>query len=82
MMEEYEGKERRKNQMNMNQEDRDLLIRMDTNLTNLTLLMNNHIMDDRSVFKKQNDDIDWLKKITYMGMGMLIILNIALKLIK
>lgn len=67
---------------NMSKEDRDLLIRMDQNLINLVETFKQHIEDDKRVFKRQSDDIDWLKKITYMGLGGLAVLQVVIGFMK
>jgi len=66
----------------MSQEERDLLIRIDANLKNLVDNFTLHTATDLANFKKQGTDIDWLKKVTYMGMGGLIIINLILKFLK
>lgn len=79
-MKNWDGHERRKNG-SMNHEERDLLIRIDSNLINLIGRFDNHVIDDKVAFKKNSDEIDFLKKITYMGLGILIVVNLALKLL-
>ena len=66
----------------MSSEDRDLLIRMDQNLIHLVETLKQHIADDKIVFRRQTDDIDWLKKVTYMGLGGLAVLQVVIGLIK
>ena len=68
--------------MQMNQDDRDILIRLDQNVKNFISKMDVHIKTDEDCFKEQGKDIAYLKKITYMGMGALIIVNVFLKFIK
>ena len=77
----WDGNERRKQAMQMSQDDRDRFIRMDTNLENLTKSMTTHALDDKAAFKKHGEDIDWLKKLTYLGMGGIFVLNIVFKFI-
>jgi len=67
---------------NMSKEDRDLLIRMDQNLINLVETFKQHLEDDKRVFKRHSEDIDWLKKLTYMGIGGLAVLQILIGLAK
>ena len=66
----------------MSNEDRDLLIRMDQNLINLVETFKYHLEEDKRMFRKQTDDIDWLKKITYMGLGGLAVLQVVIGLMK
>ena len=79
-MKSWDGNERRKD--DMSQEERDLLIRIDTNLKNLVDKFTEHIDADNMNFSKQSIDIEWLKKTTYMGLGALIIINVILKFLK
>jgi len=51
-MNEWDGKERREQSMQMNQEDRDRFIRMDANLTHLVDTVDHH----RADFKKHLQD--------------------------
>ena len=73
----YDGQERRKG--DMIQEERDLLIRIDTNLTNMTHTMDAHILTDASSFKEINNKIGWLQKIVFMGLGALALMKLFLK---
>jgi len=74
---DYEGIERRKD-VNMSQEERDLLIRIDTNLSNLITNFNTHIQVDSLSFKEVNSKIGWLQKIAFMGLGALGLMKLFL----
>lgn len=69
--------------MPMSQEDRDRFIRMDTTLENLKEYLKDtlptHIKDDKDAFEKHGDQIGWLQKMVYLGMGGLFMLNLVLK---
>lgn len=68
--------------MQMNQDDRDILIRLDENVKNFISAMDNHIDDDKVSFAKQGSDIDWLKKVTYMGLGGLAVLQLIISFLQ
>lgn len=77
-MKNLDGQERREAE-NMSQEERDLLIRIDANLTHLTSEMKAHIIADSNAFEKINSKIGWLQKIVFMGLGALAILKLIYK---
>lgn len=74
----YKGQDLRKGG-DMSQEERDLLIRIDANLTNMTTTMNAHILADVNAFNEINSKIGWLQKIVFMGLGALALLKIFYK---
>ncbi len=78
-MSNYSGPERRVN-TNMNQDDRDLIIRMDQNLINLIRWTENHANEDSDMFTEIKKDNEFSKKVLYMGIGGLFVLQVALKL--
>jgi hypothetical protein len=81
MSSDWNGKERRDG-MQMNQDDRDILIRLDQNVKNFIQSMDQHMLDDKASFKKQGDDIEWLKKVTYMGLGGIAVVQVIIQFLK
>lgn len=63
----YDGPERR----HVNPHDHDLLTRIDANLSNHISLVETHIQDDKTHFKKIDDDLGWIRKILYGGLGVI-----------
>lgn len=59
----------------MNQSDHDLLTRIDANLNNHMESMNKHIVDDVEHFKKVDDDLGWMRKIMYGGIGIYVFIQ-------
>lgn len=70
-----DSSERRKN----NDEDHDLLININNKLHNLVEIFGGHAHEDKVIFKDHEDRIRFLEKGFFMGMGMLALLQIALK---
>lgn len=66
----------------MSPSDHDILIRVDENVDNLVKGLDKHIVDDDSFQKDSKKEIDWIKKVIYLGMGGLFVLNLVLKLVK
>ena len=77
---DYQGPERR-TIGNMDQYERDLLIRIDANLTNLKQIFEIHVEADQLMFLKQTTDIDFLKKMVFIGLGGIGIFQIFIKLL-
>ena len=75
-MSDWDGFERRKSSF-LNNNDRDLFIRMSQNLENHLSNFKLHLIDDEEVKKK----VEYLEKVVWMGMGALAVLNIFLKFI-
>ena len=78
----WDGIERRKDTMQMSQEDRDRFIRMETILENLSKSMTVHVLDDKAAFLKQGADIDFLKRAYFLSMGGFTVLVFILKFVK
>ena len=74
----WDGCERRK----MSSEDHDLLIKIDANLNNHFEILNNHLIDDKSSFKKITDDMDWVKKVLYGCVGVVVFIELFSKVVK
>lgn len=68
-MNKWDGKERRNDFAN--QDERDRLIRIDTNLENLIKSVECHVVADAKAFEKSDNKIGWLQKITFMGLGII-----------
>ena len=79
MEKDWDGKERR--QSSMNQDERDMLIRIDQNLINLNNIYLKHVRDDEEKFDKlfKNDELQ--NRVIWGVGGALVVLNILLKFI-
>lgn len=77
-MKNWNGEERRK----MNQEERDILIRLDQNVTNLVKTLEIHIKSDFDCFKEQGGRIKVLERVIWMGFGVIGFISIILKFVK
>ena len=79
MEKDWDGKERR--QSSMNQDERDMLIRIDQNLINLNNIYLKHVRDDEEKFGKlfKNDELQ--NRVIWGVGGALVVLNILLKFI-
>ena len=73
----WDGRERRK----MNTDDHDLLIKIDANLSNHFEVMETHMLDDKVAFKKINEDMEWVKKVLYGGVGIIIFIELLAKVV-
>jgi len=72
---EWDGKERRA----MNTEDHDVMIEIRNDIKHLVSNVVGHVEDDKAAFKKINESITWLQKITYIGMGGILLLRFLIK---
>ena len=61
--------------------DRDMLIRIDANLSNLLETFKQHILDDKVSFNQQDTRIKNLEKAYWIGIGIIVVLNIFFKVI-
>ena len=74
----WDNIERRK----MSTEDHDLLIKIDANLTNHFETLNSHLVDDKTSFKKITDDMDWVKRVLYGCVGVVVFIELFSKVVK
>ena len=63
----------------MSQEERDILIRLDQNVTNLIQTVKDHVDTDKASFKEQGGRIKVIERIMYMGLGMLTLIQFIFK---
>ena len=77
-MKEWNGVERRKDGI---ERDR-LLSKIDANLENLLITFSSHAKDDSTNFEQHRRDINWLQRITYMGLGAVFLMEFMLKFLK
>ena len=80
MVDKWEGVDRRK--LNMNNEDHDLLIKINQNIENLLTNFNLHVQSDNVTFREIKARTINLERIVWMGLGALAILNVFLKVVK
>lgn len=74
----WDGDERRTN----GKKDHDLLIKIDSNLTNFIHNFDNHIKADEESFKSQDGRIKSLEKAYWMGVGIIVIVEFVTRFIK
>ena len=74
----WDGTERRK----MNQEDHDLLIEINEGVKHLVEKLNHHIIEDKETFKLMGDKVNKHEKVLWLGMGVIVTLQVILKLLK
>ena len=74
----YNGPERR----NGGGEDHDVLTRIDVNLQNFMKQFEEHIQDDKRIFKEINSKIDKHERIAYMFLGAVFLIEFFLRVIK
>lgn len=67
--------ERRKNE----QDNRDMLIRIDANLTALLNSFASHIADDKEIFKEQNRKLEFLQSGYWMTIGAIVVVELVFK---
>lgn len=65
----------------MSQEERDLLIRIDTNLINLVREFKGHVLLDDERYKEIKNDDGFQNRVIWMGFGALAVLQIVIHLI-
>lgn len=63
----------------MRQDERDLLIKIDVNLSNLIENVRVHVVADAKAFEKAETKIGLLQKIVFMGLGAFGLLQIILR---
>ena len=73
----YSGEERRKI---IN--DHDLLTSINTKLTILLSHFDNHLKEDKETFEKHDNRIKKIENVVYMCTGIIVFLEIIIKLIK
>ena len=79
MTNEWDGRtERRK----MNQEDHDLLIEINEGVKHLVEKLNHHIIEDEKTFATLEYKVNKHDKVLWVGMGIVITLQVILKLLK
>lgn len=66
----------------MNNEDHDLLIKINQNIENLLTNFNLHVQSDNVTFREIKARTINLERIVWMGLGALAILNVFLKVVK
>lgn len=66
----------------MDQDERDLLIRVDENIQHLVSTFKDHLQSDKEQFKDHNDSIKFLQKMVFLGIGGLTVITFILKFIK
>ncbi len=71
----WDGVERRK----MSGDERDLLIRIDTNLTNHIAVMATHVIDDNIKFNEVKKDLAFNNKILYGALGIIAFIELLSK---
>lgn len=71
----WDGKERRK----VTDNDHDILIRIDANLTNHINLVSRHVQEDEDRFSKVEKDLQFHNKIVYGALGVIVFLQIVSK---
>lgn len=74
-MTDWNGKERRE----MTSEDHDLLIGISGDVKHIVSKMNEHIIEDKVSFAKIRNEIGWLQKIIFMGLGAIAFLKWVIK---
>ena len=79
-MAKWDRTERRKSLMN--QDERDLLIRIDQNVDNLINRFENHTETDVKTFGEHSDRLKILERAIWLGMGGLALLQFIIKVYK
>ena len=80
-MTDYHGPERRSN-FGMKEDERDLLIRVDKNLSNLILRFGNHAESDDKRFTEFTGRLKVIERITYLGLGGLAVIEFLSRFVK
>ena len=63
-------------------DDHDLLLRIDTNLNSLMKLHEDHLKEDKEIFSKHDNRLNFLEKMMYAGLGIITFIEIISKFIK
>jgi len=66
----------------VNQEDHDLLTKIDANLSNHMELVKAHVIDDKVRFEKLDADLGWVRKILYGCVGIVLFIEFMVKVAK
>ena len=74
----WDGTERR----NVNQEDHDLLLKISSDTDHLVKSFDNHIVEDKETFKTIESKVNRHDKVLWVGMGIVITLQVILKILK
>lgn len=78
---EWEGLDRRKQAEHIEAHGI-FLARIDTNVENLIDHFRTHVEEDNDNFKELESKIETLQKLVYMGLGVFIVAEVIIKLIK
>ena len=66
----------------MNEEERDILIRLDQNVANLINTVDSHVESDKQAFRELTEKDKIHDRLLWMAIGIIAFINFALKFIK